>query len=54
MGLHRLLAAHISHIDSGAELLLFSLIHDQRLVRTVQQQNTLACFKQWQDLFATE
>ena len=45
-GLHRLPTAHISHMGSGAELLLPSLIHDQRFVRIVQQHSTLACFKQ--------
>ena len=40
--------AHVSHIGSGAELLLLSLIH------TVQRHNTLACSKQRQDLLATE
>ena len=45
---------HTRHIGSGAELLFLSLIHDQRLVRIVQQQNALACFKQGQDLLATE
>ena len=39
--------AHTPHNGSGAELLLFSLIHDQRLVRTVQQHNAFACSKQF-------
>ena len=38
--------AHSTHIGSGAELLLFSLIYDQRLVRTVQRHDTLACSQQ--------
>ena len=43
IGLHRLSASHPDSHCSGAELLLFSLIHDQRLVRIVQQHNELAC-----------
>ena len=46
IGLHRLPTADIAHIGSGAEFLLLSLIHKQRLVRIVQQHDTLACFKQ--------
>ena len=34
------------HIGGGAQLLLLSLVHDQRLVRIVQQQNALASSKQ--------
>ena len=42
--------AHTAHIGSGAELLLPSLIHDQRHVRIVQQHNELVCHRQRQDL----
>ena len=38
--------AHAPHTVSGAELWLLSLIHEQLLVRIVQQHNALACSKQ--------
>ena len=46
IGLHRLPTAHTAHIGRGAEILLPSLIHGQRIVRIVQQHNELACLRQ--------
>ena len=54
IGLQRLSPAHTAHIGSGAESLFLSSIHDQRLVRIVQQHDALVCFRQRQDILATE
>ena len=57
IGSHRLSTTHSTHIDSGAELLLLSSIHDPQLVRTAQQRKTLAGFRQRTEkehLLATE